>query len=96
MELVPFKPEAGALVESGGGAHGDSIPAMVAAQQELLHAQVDQLQLLVVAQCRLTGVNPLAQEMVRSSCLWSVFFFFLISASSTRLLDVLAYAFLSL
>lgn len=63
MELVPFKPEAGALVESGGGAHGDSIPAMVAAQQELLHAQVDQLQLLVVAQCRLTGVNPLAQEM---------------------------------
>jgi hypothetical protein len=34
--------------------------------------------------------------MVRSSCLWSVFFFFLISASSTRLLDVLAYAFLSL
>ncbi|KAF0923461.1 hypothetical protein E2562_006352 [Oryza meyeriana var. granulata] len=63
MELVPFKPEAGALVESGGGAYGDSIPAMVAAQQEMLHAQVDQLQRLVVAQCRLTGVNPLAQEM---------------------------------
>ncbi|KAL5220319.1 hypothetical protein ABZP36_025032 [Zizania latifolia] len=63
MELVPFKPAAGALVESGGGAHGGSIPAMVAAQQEMLHAQVDQLQRLVVAQCRLTGVNPLAQEM---------------------------------
>uniref|UniRef100_A0A0D9V9Y0 Homeobox domain-containing protein n=1 Tax=Leersia perrieri TaxID=77586 RepID=A0A0D9V9Y0_9ORYZ len=68
MELVPFKPAAGALVESGGGGGGayagwDSIPAMVAAQQELLHAQVDQLQRLVVAQCRLTGVNPLAQEM---------------------------------
>ncbi|KAL5226483.1 hypothetical protein ABZP36_014748 [Zizania latifolia] len=63
MELVPFKPAAGALVESGGGAYGDSIPAMVAAQQEMLHAQVDQLQRLVVAQCRLTGVNPLAQEM---------------------------------
>uniref|UniRef100_A0ACD5WIT5 Uncharacterized protein n=1 Tax=Avena sativa TaxID=4498 RepID=A0ACD5WIT5_AVESA len=59
MELVPFKPAAGAgaLVEAG------SIPAMVAAQQATLHAQVDQLQRLVVAQCRLTGVNPLAQEM---------------------------------
>jgi hypothetical protein len=63
MELVPFKPAAGAgaLVEAG------SIPAMVAAQQATLHAQVDQLQRLVVAQCHLTGVNPLAQEMVRSS-----------------------------
>ncbi|CAM0884647.1 unnamed protein product [Alopecurus aequalis] len=59
MELVPFKPAAGAgdLVEAG------SIPAMVAAQQATLHAQADQLQRLVVAQCRLTGVNPLAQEM---------------------------------
>ncbi|KAG8079001.1 hypothetical protein GUJ93_ZPchr0007g5178 [Zizania palustris] len=63
MELVPFKPAAGALVESGDGSHEGSIPAMVAAQQEMLHEQVDQLQRLVVAQCRLTGVNPLAQEM---------------------------------
>ncbi|KAE8779729.1 homeobox protein LUMINIDEPENDENS [Hordeum vulgare] len=60
MELVPFKPAAGALVEWGGAG---SIPAMVAAQQQQLHAQADQLQRLVVAQCRLTGVNPLAQEM---------------------------------
>ncbi|VAH84323.1 unnamed protein product [Triticum turgidum subsp. durum] len=60
MELAPFKPAAGALVEWGGAG---SIPAMVAAQQQLLHAQADQLQRLVVAQCRLTGVNPLAQEM---------------------------------
>ncbi|KAM0836888.1 hypothetical protein ACQ4PT_062016 [Festuca glaucescens] len=66
MELVPFTPAAGAgaLVEVGGAG---SIPAMVAAQQATLHAQVDQLQRLVVAQCHLTGVNPLAQEMVRSS-----------------------------
>ncbi|KAM0828907.1 hypothetical protein ACQ4PT_067217 [Festuca glaucescens] len=62
MELVPLKPAAGAgaLVEVGGAG---SIPAMVAAQQATLHAQVDQLQRLVVAQCHLTGVNPLAQEM---------------------------------
>ncbi|CAO1942942.1 unnamed protein product [Urochloa humidicola] len=63
MELVPFKPAAGALVEAGFGAGAGSIPAMVAAQQEMLHEQADQLQRLVVAQCRLTGVNPLAQEM---------------------------------
>nr|XP_051227999.1 homeobox protein LUMINIDEPENDENS isoform X3 [Lolium perenne] len=62
MELVPFTPAAGAgaIVEAGGAG---SIPAMVAAQQATLHAQVDQLQRLVVAQCHLTGVNPLAQEM---------------------------------
>ena len=48
----PLAAEAGALVEAG------LIPAMVAAQQATLHAQVDQLQRLVV--------NPLAQEMVRS------------------------------
>ncbi|CAO2195800.1 unnamed protein product [Urochloa humidicola] len=63
MELVPFKPAAGALVEAGFGVGAGSIPAMVAAQQEMLHEQADQLQRLVVSQCRLTGVNPLAQEM---------------------------------
>ncbi|EMS50744.1 hypothetical protein TRIUR3_10301 [Triticum urartu] len=49
----PLAAEAGALVEAG------SIPAMVAAQQATLHAQVDQLQRLVV--------NPLAQEMLREA-----------------------------
>jgi len=68
MELVPFKPAAGALVEAGSGTGAGSIPAMVAAQQQMLHEQADQLQRLVVAQCRLTGVNPLAQEMVSRSC----------------------------
>ncbi|WVZ67528.1 hypothetical protein U9M48_016590 [Paspalum notatum var. saurae] len=63
MELVAFKPAAGALAVAGLGAGAGSIPAMVAAQQAMLHEQVDQLQRLVVAQCRLTGVNPLAQEM---------------------------------
>ncbi|KAJ1286980.1 hypothetical protein BS78_03G394400 [Paspalum vaginatum] len=63
MELVAIKPAAGALAVAGFGAGAGSIPAMVAAQKEMLHEQVDQLQRLVVAQCRLTGVNPLAQEM---------------------------------
>jgi hypothetical protein len=69
MELVPFKPAAGALVEAGGGADSSSIPAMVAAQQKMLHEQAEQLQNLLVTQCRITGVNPLAQEMVSTSCL---------------------------
>lgn len=74
MELVPVKPADGALVEVGSGSVDGtgSIPAMVAAQQELLHEQVGQLQRLVVAQCRLTGVNPLAQEMVSNSHLQSL------------------------
>jgi hypothetical protein len=67
MELVPFKPAAGDLAVAGFGPDAGSIPAMVAAQQGLLHEQVDQLQRLVIAQCRLTGVNPLAQEMVSRS-----------------------------
>jgi len=33
-------------------------------QKVLFHSQIDQLQDVVVAQCKLTGVNPLAQEMV--------------------------------
>lgn len=33
-------------------------------QKELFHSQIDQLQDVVVTQCKLTGVNPLAQEMV--------------------------------
>jgi hypothetical protein len=32
-------------------------------QKVLFHSQIDQLQDVVVAQCKLTGVNPLAQEM---------------------------------
>ncbi|KAK9084192.1 hypothetical protein Scep_030663 [Stephania cephalantha] len=32
-------------------------------QRELVHSQIDQLQKIVVAQCRLTGANPLSQEM---------------------------------
>ncbi|PKI42181.1 hypothetical protein CRG98_037420 [Punica granatum] len=32
-------------------------------QRELLHSQIDQLQNVVVTQCKLTGVNPLSQEM---------------------------------
>lgn len=33
-------------------------------QKELIQSQIEHLQNLVVAQCELTGVNPLSQEMV--------------------------------
>ncbi|ONK54929.1 uncharacterized protein A4U43_UnF9620 [Asparagus officinalis] len=36
---------------------------LVHSQKELFHSQIDQLQRIVVAQCKLTGANPLSQEM---------------------------------
>ncbi|XP_020086122.1 homeobox protein LUMINIDEPENDENS [Ananas comosus] len=67
MALVPAAAaaaEAGALVESDlGGVSAESLAGILHAQRELFHSQVEELQRLVVAQCKLTGVNPLAQEM---------------------------------
>ncbi|XP_057493213.1 uncharacterized protein LOC130778718 [Actinidia eriantha] len=31
--------------------------------KDIFHGQIDQLQTIVVTQCKLTGVNPLSQEM---------------------------------
>ncbi|XXG80651.1 hypothetical protein AAC387_Pa09g1467 [Persea americana] len=45
------------------GSSADSFYRFLDSQKELFHSQVDQLQQIVVTQCRLTGVNPLAQEM---------------------------------
>ncbi|URD83852.1 hypothetical protein MUK42_02586 [Musa troglodytarum] len=54
---------AGALVELDIGGPPGTLARLVESQRELFHTQIDQLQKLVVAQCKLTGVNPLAQEM---------------------------------
>jgi hypothetical protein len=43
----------------------DSVEALMETQRDLFHSQIHQLEQLVVSQCQLTGVNPLAQEMVR-------------------------------
>ncbi|XP_057493196.1 homeobox protein LUMINIDEPENDENS-like [Actinidia eriantha] len=32
-------------------------------QKDIFHGQIDQLQTIVVTQCKLTGINPLSQEM---------------------------------
>ncbi|XP_022758039.1 LOW QUALITY PROTEIN: homeobox protein LUMINIDEPENDENS-like [Durio zibethinus] len=41
----------------------ESLQKFIDFQRELFHSQIDQLQNVVVTQCKLTGVNPLAQEM---------------------------------
>lgn len=45
------------------GSSVDSFQRFVDSQRELFHSQIDQLQKIVVTQCKLTGVNPLSQEM---------------------------------
>ncbi|EEF41619.1 Homeobox protein LUMINIDEPENDENS, putative [Ricinus communis] len=40
-----------------------SFQKILDSQKELFHCQIDQLQRIVVTQCKLTGVNPLSQEM---------------------------------
>lgn len=47
------------------GTSVDSFTRFVNSQRELFHNQIDDLQRIVVTQCKLTGVNPLSQEMVR-------------------------------
>ncbi|XP_052196130.1 homeobox protein LUMINIDEPENDENS [Diospyros lotus] len=47
-----------ALCESTASSQG-----LLHSQMELFRSQVDQLQNIVVTQCKLTGVNPLSQEM---------------------------------
>lgn len=47
------------------GSSVDSFQRFMDSQRELFHSQIDQLQKIVVTQCKLTGVNPLSQEMVR-------------------------------
>ncbi|WZZ34530.1 hypothetical protein YC2023_017931 [Brassica napus] len=46
------------------GSSVESLMELLNSQKELFHSQIDQLQDVVVTQCKLTGVNPLAQEMV--------------------------------
>ncbi|KAI5425070.1 homeobox protein LUMINIDEPENDENS [Lathyrus oleraceus] len=45
------------------GSSVESFQRFLASQRELLHSQIDQFQEIIVTQCKLTGVNPLSQEM---------------------------------
>ncbi|PIA44474.1 hypothetical protein AQUCO_01700223v1 [Aquilegia coerulea] len=51
------------LTEINVGNSLDSFTKFLDSQKDLFHSQVDQLQNIVVTQCRLTGANPLSQEM---------------------------------
>jgi hypothetical protein len=60
------------------GTSVESFQKFLGSQRELLHSQIDQFQEIVVTQCKLTGVNPLSQEMVLPLIeLASVIFFFI-------------------
>lgn len=41
----------------------ESLQGLMESQRELVHHQIAELQRIVVLQCRLTGINPLSQEM---------------------------------
>ncbi|KAK9945527.1 hypothetical protein M0R45_011040 [Rubus argutus] len=45
------------------GSSVESFQKFVDSQRELFHSQIDELQKIVVTQCKLTGANPLSQEM---------------------------------
>ncbi|KAJ6404235.1 hypothetical protein OIU84_012421 [Salix udensis] len=45
------------------GSSVESFQKFLDSQRELFHNQIDHLQRIVVTQCKLTGVNPLSQEM---------------------------------
>jgi hypothetical protein len=59
------------LRETEIGSSVESFQKFLDSQRELFHNQIDHLQRIVVTQCKLTGVNPLSQEMV---CLFPNFF----------------------
>ncbi|KAK1294087.1 Homeobox protein LUMINIDEPENDENS [Acorus calamus] len=65
MELVKvddltFSASSGELVFVNSA---ESFGRFLESQRDLFHRQVEQLQRIVVTQCKLTGVNPLSQEM---------------------------------
>ncbi|XP_077224732.1 homeodomain-like superfamily protein isoform X2 [Tasmannia lanceolata] len=45
------------------GTSSESFQRFLDSQKEVFHSQIDQLQKIVITQCKLTGVNPLSQEM---------------------------------
>ncbi|XP_020580632.1 homeobox protein LUMINIDEPENDENS [Phalaenopsis equestris] len=62
MALVPARTDNYFLdLEMDGSV--ESIGRLLDLQKKLFHSQIEQLQRLVTNQCKLTGINPLSQEM---------------------------------
>eukprot|EP00258_Populus_trichocarpa_P024685 XP_024440704.1 homeobox protein LUMINIDEPENDENS [Populus trichocarpa] len=51
------------LTETEIGSSVESFQKFLDSQREVFHNQIDHLRRIVVTQCKLTGVNPLSQEM---------------------------------
>ena len=71
MELAPSDLEDGFLDELLKTRTKECLYRFLDSQRDLFFSQVDQLQDIVVYQCKVTGVNPLSQEMVT---VYSIFY----------------------
>ncbi|KAI3864538.1 hypothetical protein MKX03_016995 [Papaver bracteatum] len=63
MELSTEVSTTTTLMEVDIGNSTESLQRFLELQKDLFHSQIDQLQNIVVTQCKLTGANPLSQEM---------------------------------
>ncbi|MCL7029918.1 hypothetical protein MKW94_002632 [Papaver nudicaule] len=63
MELSTEVSTITTLMEVDIGNSTESLQRFLELQKDLFHSQIDQLQNIVVTQCKLTGANPLSQEM---------------------------------
>ncbi|KAF8394550.1 hypothetical protein HHK36_020761 [Tetracentron sinense] len=64
---VPKENSSGIFGELDIGSSTETFQKFLESQKDLFHSQIDQLQNIVVTQCKLTGVNPLSQEMAAGS-----------------------------
>lgn len=63
MELSTEVSTTTTLMEVDIGNSTESLQRFLELQKDLFHSQIDQLQNIVITQCKLTGANPLSQEM---------------------------------
>ncbi|KAL5983832.1 hypothetical protein ACLOJK_017927 [Asimina triloba] len=73
MEMVSKESPMDSFMELDIGRSSESFLRFLEAQKELFHSQIDQLQNIVATQCKLTGANPLSQEMVAFSFVYLAF-----------------------
>ncbi|XP_068662221.1 homeobox protein LUMINIDEPENDENS-like isoform X2 [Aristolochia californica] len=60
---IPMENSTASPMELDIGHTVESFQQFLESQKDLFHSQIDQLEKIVVTQCKLTGVNPLSQEM---------------------------------
>ncbi|KAG9444791.1 hypothetical protein H6P81_016131 [Aristolochia fimbriata] len=60
---IPMENSSASAMELDIGRSVESFHHFLESQRDLFRSQIDQLEKIVVTQCKLTGVNPLSQEM---------------------------------